>query len=171
VNKQHLANVTRAAQQIENRQLTLDAYYHLVFTQLWSEPDGYVCQPPRPSTWNGWTYANVQAFVRRLPDPASVALGVWENDSIYIGLILETRGGLIRTVTTFEALDLPQPLPLADASLDTVTQAVNARFAPLAAALLCDRSAFEGWLTAVDKSVFLRTAAKQRKAFWRLRTA
>jgi hypothetical protein len=170
VDKQHLANVARAAQQIENRQLTLDAYYHFVFTWLWREPDGYVCQPRRPSTWNGWTYADAQVFIRRLPDPATAALGVFENDAIYIGLILETRGGLIRTVTTFEALDLPRSLPLTDASLDTLTQAINARFAPLAAALLCDRPAFEGWLAAADKSAFLRTAAEQRRAFWRWRS-
>jgi hypothetical protein len=167
VDKQHLANVARAAQQIDNRQLTLDAYYQLVFTRLWREPDGYVCQPPRPATWNGWTYADAQVFIRRLPDPATVALGIWENNAVYIGLILETRGGLIRTVTTFEALDLPAPLPLADAALDTLAQAVNARFAPLAATLLCDRAAFEGWLAAADKGAFLRSAAEQRRAFWR----
>lgn len=168
VDKQHLANVARLAQQIDNRQLTLDAYYHFVATQLWREPNGYVCQPPRPATWNGWTYADAQAFVRGLPDPASVALGVLENDSIYIGLILEIRGGLIRTVTTFEAITLPKPLPLAEASLGFLTQTINARFAPLAAALLCDRATFEGWVRADDKNAFLRVAAGRRRAFWRL---
>jgi hypothetical protein len=168
VDKQHLASVARAAQQIENRALTLDAYYHLVSTELWREPTGYVCQPPRPPTWNGWTYADALAFVRCLPDPATVALGVLENDSIYIGLILEIRGGLIRTVTTFEALILPQPLPLAKASLDVLARAVSAKFAPLAAVLVCDRDTFEGWLNAGDKSAFLQNAAGQRKAFWRL---
>jgi hypothetical protein len=167
VDKQHLARGARAAQQIENRQLTLDAYYHFVFTQLWHEPNGYVCQPPRPATWNGWTYAEAQAFVQRLPDPATVALGVLDHDALYIGLILEVRGGLIRTVTTFEALTLLHPLPLAEISLDTLTQTINAKFAPLAAVLLCDRATFEGWLTASDKSAFLHTAAGQRQAFWR----
>ena len=134
VDKQHLANVARAAQQIENRALTLDAYYHRVFTQMWQAPAGYVCQPPRPATWNGWTYADAQAFVHGLPDPATVALGVLENGAIYIGLILEIQGKLIRTVTTFEALTLPQPLPLTEAGLGLLTQAINAKFAPVAAA-------------------------------------
>lgn len=168
INKQHLASVARAAQQIENRPLTLDAYYHLVAAEVWREPNGYVCQPPRPPTWNGWTYAEAQAFIHSLPDPATVALGVLENDSIYIGLVLEIRGGLIRTVTTFEAFTLPQPLSLAGTSLDMLAHAINAKFAPLAAALLCDRAAFEGWVTAADKSAFLRAAARQHKAFWRL---
>lgn len=170
VDKHHLASVARVTQQIENRQLTLDAYYHFVATQLWQEPSGYVCQPPRPSTWNGWTYADVQAFIQRLPDAATVALGVLETDSIYIGLILEIRGGLIRTVTTFEALTLPQPLLLAEASLDILAQTINAKFAPLAAALLCDRATFEGWVKAGDKSAFLR-AARHRQAFWRLESS
>jgi hypothetical protein len=168
INKQHLANVARAAQQIEHRRLTLDAYYHFVAAWLWREPDGYVCQPPRPPTWNGWTYADAQAFARRLPNPATAALGVLDDGAIHIGLVLEIRDGLIRTLTTFEALTLPRPLPLAKTTLDTLAAAISARFAPLAAALVCDRGVFEGWLKASDKSAFLHAAAGQRKAFWRL---
>lgn len=168
VDKHHLAKVARVTQQIENRQLTLDAYYHFVATQVWQEPNGYVCQPPRPATWNGWTYADAQAFVQHLPTAASVALGVLENNAIYIGLILEIRGGLIRTLTTFEALALPHPLPLAETALDLLAQTINAKFAPLAAALVCDRATFEGWVNATDKGAFLRAAAEHRQAFWRL---
>jgi len=166
INKKHLADVARQAQQIDNRKLTLDEYYHLIFSRLWNNHNGYVSQPPHPGNWNGWTYADVQAFVHSLPDPASVALGVLDQGNIYIGLILEIKGKLIRTVTTFEALNSLDPLNLNEASLAALERSINAKFAPLAAALLCDRATFEGWIAASDKSAFLQAAALARKAFW-----
>lgn len=166
INKRHLADVARQAQQIENRPLTLDEYYRLVFDRLWNNHNGYVSQPPHPGNWNGWTYTDALAFVHSLPDPASVALGVLDKGELFIGLILEVKEKLIRTVTTFEALDLAEPLNLNEAALAALERSINEKFAPLAAALLCDRATFEGWIAAEDKSAYLKAAAQARKAFW-----
>lgn len=166
INKRHLADVARQAQQIENRPLNLDEYYRMVFDRLWNNHNGYVSQPPHPGSWNGWTYSDVLAFVHSLPDPASVALGVLDNGAVFIGLILEVKGKLIRTVTTFEALNLIEPLNLNEASLTTLKHSIDDRFAPLAAALLCDRATFEGWIATEDKGDYLKAAAQARKAFW-----
>lgn len=169
INKQHLAQLSRKGQTIENRALNLDEYYHHLFELLWKEPQGFVSLPPHPGHWNHLTYGAIQSLIAHLPDPTSAVLGVVEDGEVAIGLVLELRGGLIRTVTTFEALDLLQPVTVSDAGLNLVCAAVEAKFAPVGAALLCDSVTFESWIKSVDKLAYLQQAAMQKTAFWKVR--
>jgi hypothetical protein len=173
IDKRHLAEVARMSQAVTRRDLTLDQYYHMVYRLLWNNGGGYLCLPPRPAAWHGWTYAGVQAFVARLPDAATVALGVLDGDALLIGLILELRGGLIRVVTTFEALGEPAPAAVSSAAFEHLWLLLEQRSAAgspsPAAALLCTEAVFEAWLTADDKPAILEHAAQSGAAYWRLR--
>lgn len=176
IDRRHLAHVAREAQATPRRELTLDQYYRLVFQLVWDGSAGYVCVPPHPHRWNGWAYADAVAFIAALPDPATIALGVLEEDgALAIGLILDVRGGLIRTVTTFEAFSLPMPqIELSPAGFERLWSLLDLRAehgppAP-AAALLCAREVFEAWLSGADKANVLALARQQGQAFWRLRS-
>jgi len=168
INKQHLIEVARQAQTIEDRALTLDAYYHRVFQLVWQNPQGYVSLPPHPGHWHAWTYTQIKDFITRLSKPASLALGVLEGGEVAIGLILLVSEGLIRRVTTFEALTLTMPLTVSTASFEHLWLSLRHQFAPPAAALLCTRSAFDQWITAGDKAAVIRNAALKGEAFWRM---
>src|SRR5689334_11907713 len=41
IDRRHLANVARLAQATSRRELTLDQYYHLVYSLLWDAAGGY----------------------------------------------------------------------------------------------------------------------------------
>ena len=66
IDKRHLASVANQAQENPRRDLTLDQYYHLVYSLVWDGSDGYVCVPARSGAWQGWTY-QMQAFVASCP--------------------------------------------------------------------------------------------------------
>ena len=169
IDRRHLAAVARQAQAAPRRDLTLDQYYRLVYQLLWDGGEGYVCAPPRDDRWNGWSYAGLVDFVGRLPAAATLALGVLDGERLAIGLILELRDGLIRRVTTFEALELPAgELAISDASLEQLWDALGRRFAPPAGLLLCTQAAFDAWIVAEVKADALRAAAQQGQARWRL---
>ncbi len=173
IDRRHLANVARLAQATPQRDLTLDQYYHLVYRLLWNESDGYISLPPPAGHWNGWTYTGIKAFVARLPDPATVALGVLSETGTEIGLILDLRGGMIRTVTTFETIGLPAPTfelaPTSFEQLWAMLASRHAQGAPLpAAVLLCSQATFDAWITGADKLNILREAAARGEAFWRV---
>ena len=51
------------------------------------------------------TYAEIRRFIADLPLPATLALGVSSDASLFIGPILVCQGGQIRRVTTFESLN------------------------------------------------------------------
>lgn len=168
INKQHLAGLARRAQTVENRALNLDEYYHKVFELLWKEPQGFVSLPPHPGHWNHWTYGGIKALVGHLPDPTSVALAVIDEGELEIGLVLELKGGLIRTVTTFEALNFDVPITVSPEGLNQIRAAVEAKFAPVGAALVCDQATFESWIAASDKLASLQEAGRKQTAFFHL---
>lgn len=168
INKQHLRAVARQSHTLENRALTLDAYYRRVFELVWNNPQGYVSVPPHPGHWQAWTYTQIRDFIARVRGPAALALAVLEGDEIAIGLILVVNEGLIRRVTTFEALTLAAPLSVSAASMESLWSALAQQFAPPAATLLCSRPVFDQWIAAGDKAAVLRNAARQGEAVWRL---
>jgi hypothetical protein len=155
INKQHIAAVERHAQTIENRSLTLDAYYHRIFELVWQSPEGYVSLPPHPGHWNYWTYSQIKDYISQISGPASLALGVLDGEKLAIGLLVEVRDGLIRLVTTFEALPLQSPLTLSAEGLDQLWDAIGSKFAPPAAVLLCGQATFDAWIAAQNKSAFI----------------
>ena len=169
INKRHLAEVARLAQAEARRELTLDQYYRQVFHLLWDNSGGYVSIPPHPGHWRGWTYERIRDFIQQLPAEASLALGVFNQDVLEIGLILEVREGLIKRVTTFEALQLePGTAQLSEDFFDRLWVQLGEKFAPPAALLLCSQTTFETWLGAEDKLAALDQAARQKTAFWKL---
>jgi hypothetical protein len=168
IDRRHLAWVAQQAQASPRRDLTLDSYYHLVYTLMWSDPSGYACEPPPPNRWHGWTYADIRNFVATLPSPATIALGVYAEDDLEIGLILVCEGGMIRRVTTFEGLDWSagaNPGPTQH-TLKTLCEALESQFAPPAAVLLCTDAVFSGWLAAADKLAYLTAASDDGTAIW-----
>jgi hypothetical protein len=174
IDQRHLARVARLAQATPQRDLTLDQYYHMVHDLLWGETDGYVSVPPHPGHWNGWTYAGIKVFVDTLPDPATVALGVLDGATTAIGLVLDLRDRLIRTVTTFETFGLPAPtFELTQESFERLWELLDGRAetgAPApAAALLCSQAVFDAWLTGADKLATLEQAVARGEAFWRVK--
>jgi hypothetical protein len=174
IDKRHLAAVARTAQATPRRDLTLDEYYHLVYRLLWAADGGYVCVPPPPGHWHGWTYAGVRAWLRRLPDPATLALVVLDGAAPAIGLIADWRDGLFRRVTTLETFGLGGvALDLSAASFARLWALLEGRGrtgdgAPPAAVLLCSSAAFAALLAAADKEAALARLGAQGAAFWRL---
>jgi hypothetical protein len=170
IDKRHLANVARQAQATPRRELTLDGYYHLVYRLLWNNSAGYVCMPPHPGHWHGWTYTQLKQLVDRLPSAATLALGVFDAEAVTIGLVLELRDGLIRRVTTFEGLALPaSDVRLSAEFLDRLWSRLAEKFAPPAGVLLCSAATFDSWIAAGDKAGVLRRAAHEGAALWRVR--
>jgi len=171
VDRQHLAAVAHEAQADPRHDLTLDAYYRFVNHLIWSNSDSrYVVHPPRASSWHGWTYDLVKRWLADLPDPASVALSVVGEEGLIIGLIAQISGGLIDLVTTFEAL----PIPRADAEVssaygDRLWAAIEDRFAPPAALLLCTDAVFDAWIHQADKAATITQAIAANTAHLRVR--
>ena len=169
IDRRHLAWVAQQAQATPRRDLAFDAYYHLVYTLIWGKPDGYACEPPPAGHWHGWTYSAIRSFIKALPSPSSLALGVFTNDALSMGLILICKQGLIRRVTTFEGLhwNVSHPGPTQQ-TLTALCEALEAQFAPPAAVLLCTDAAFAGWLEAEDKQGYLDVAREHGKANYAL---
>lgn len=172
INKRHLANVARVAQATPHRELTLDGYYQMVYHLLWDDAQGYVCEPPPPGHWQGWTYTQVKQWVNELPTSATLALGVFGEQTVEIGLVLELQGGLIKRVTTFEALDVAAATPRLSAKfLTQLWTQLEEQHAPPAGVLLCTLPTFEGWIAAADKLAYLQQAQQDGRALWQLRVS
>ncbi len=171
IDRRHLAWVAQQAQAIPRCDLTLDAYYHLVYMLIWGNRAGYACEPPHPGHWHGWTYTALLRFVAELPSPATLALGVYSESALFIGLILVCEGGLIRRVTTFEGLNWTAPYPgPTQQTLAALCEALEAQFAPPEAVLLCTEAVFSGWLAAADKWAYLARARAEAAAIWEVKS-
>jgi len=169
IDRRHLAAVSANAQATPRRELTLDAHYRKVYDMFWDRDEGYVASPPHPGHWNHWTYAGIKGWVDALPQPASLALGVFDGSELTIGLIAEISDSLIRRLTTFEVL--PQDArgaTLSAESLERVWDALEAGFFPPAAVMLCSATVFEAWIECPDKAGYIRAAAATGRAYLRL---
>lgn len=169
IDRRHLAAVSNYAQATPRRELTLDAYYRMVYEMFWDRDEGYVACPPHPGHWKGWTYAGIKSWVDALPQPASVALGVLDREELSIGVIAEISDGLIRRLTTFESLPAEaRAVSLSAESLERLWAALAAGFFPPAAAMLCSADVFESWVEEPGKSATIRRAVGTGQAFLRL---
>ncbi len=169
IDRRHLAWVAQQAQATPHRELTMDGYYHLVYTLLWGKAGGYVSEPPMRDRAYGWTYSELQRFIADVPSPSTLALGVYAGDVLSIGLILVCERGQIRKVTTFEGLDwqVAEPGPT-EQTMTALCAALEAQFAPASAVLLCTDEVFAGWLAATDKLAYLAGASANASAIWSL---
>jgi len=168
IDRAHLESVAATAQDAEGRNLHLDQYYRRVAELLWGNGNGYVAIPPKERSWNSWTYAGIEAVVGQLQAPASVALGVFDADDLTIGLIAEISDGMIRKVTTFDALPVrDRPAGVSRESIDLVWAALVSRFNPPAVVLICSESAFDRWIRDPDKRETIVNAIERGEAFVR----
>jgi hypothetical protein len=116
-----------------------------------------------------------------LPDPATVALVVVEGGETAIGLVLDLRDRLIRTVTTLETFGLPAPVfEVTERDFERLWAMLQARAesqgsqngsgAPQpTAVLLCSQATFDMLVQEPDKQDMLSRAHEQGEAFWRIR--
>jgi hypothetical protein len=172
IEKAHLTRVAQLAQQLPEREYTLDHYYHRLYHLLWGEAAGYVSVPAHPGHWHGWTYEYIHTWIQQLPfSPASLALGVFEDGRRVIGLILVCADGQIRKVTTFEALDAQSIAGgLAEATLTSLSCHLAQTLAPAAGLLLCTSEVFTAWIEQPDRLQVLLAAQRQKQAYWLYRT-
>jgi hypothetical protein len=169
VDRRHLERVARDSQATARRELTLDAYYHLVYELIWDGSAGYVCEPPHPGHWHGWTYARLREVAAGLPSPSAVGLVVLDSGQVDIGLVLGLRDGRVVRVTTLAGLPALATAPGVDERyVEEVWSAIEVAVAPPAGVLVCTRAAFEAWIVAEDKPAFLARAQQDGSARLRL---
>ena len=168
INKAHLAEVARISQ--NNQPDSIDHYYRSIYHRLWDESDGYVAVPPRPDHWFGWTYQQIENLVGLLPTPVScLALGVFEETTLNIGLVIIIENGAITKVTTFETLPANTKPALSADFLKLLTSQLEAKFAAPVTALLTTQAVFDRWLTAeTNKTSVLLEAATNSEALWQI---
>jgi len=168
IDRAHLKAVAAEAQSDPHQELTLDAYYRFVYQQYWDAEGGYVTSPPRANSWNGWTWSGVQAWIAALPGPSAIGLGVIGDEGLRIGVLAVASDGLIRRVTSFEALPLPRTAAaVTQAYFDLIWTGMAELLAPPAALLICTEPVFHEWLTGPDKSGVVRRAVAHGAAFVR----
>ncbi len=168
IDRSHLQAVANEAQSDPRHELTLDAYYRFVYQQYWDGEGGYVTSPPRAESWNGWTWSGVRAWIGALPSPSAIGLGVIGEDGLRIGVLAVASDGLIRRVTTFEALAVPRTAAaVTQTYFDQIWSEMGELLAPPAALLLCTETVFQEWLTGPDKSGAVRRAVTAGAAFAR----
>jgi len=164
VDKRHLARVAAEAQSTPRRDLSSDAYYHLVYRLLWDGSDGYVCVPPPPGHWHGLTYSTIARFLARAPSPSAIAVCVLES----AGVVLRIEHGHVVHVTTLEGLPpLPQP-SLAPEFLGALCSALQARIAAPYAVLVCTRAVWDAALAAPTLLDVVRAAVASGDAVLRV---
>ncbi len=164
IDKQHLAHVARTAQSSPRRELSVDAYYHLVYQLVWDGSDGYVCVPPSAGDWHGMTYSALAEFLSGAPSPSALALCVLGS----AGVVLRVGGGRVVRVTTFEGLPSLAEPSLTPEFLDNLWLTLAAHVAPPYAALVCTRAVWEACLAAPNLLESLRGAVINGGARWRL---
>ena len=164
IDRRHLEHVAVEAQATPRRELSVDAYYHLVYSLIWDGSDGYVSEPAPAGHWHALTYGALATFLAHAPSPSALALCV--VDFADVALLVE-HGRVVR-VTTFEGLPpLPEP-SVSTAFLDALWSALDARIAPPYAAFVCPRAVWDTCLLAPDLPGCLRSAIARGDALVRL---
>ena len=169
IDKAHLADVARTVQATPRAELPLDEYYHLLYNLLWDQSQGYVCVPAHSGHWHGWTYQQIRNVLESLPSgPASLALGVFAEQRLIIGLIVVCERGQIRKLTTFEALPADSiSAGLCEETMHTLWKQLAISIAPPAGVMLCTQEVFDAWIQQEEKIQVLCDARQQAQAYWR----
>ncbi len=133
--------------------------------------------------WHGWNRQQIAVFLKRLPDPCTLLVGVWEasageqssttpeQEALVTGFICEVSGGEVHTLRTFEALDdvgSIQELEPGFEDAQKLLRAVKNQLAPVAWALFTDTATWNEWVFAegkngevIDKGELLASFARQ----------
>ncbi len=134
-------------------------------------------------SWHGWCKEPIDAFLRKLPSPASLVIGVWEimpatnttseREVMALGLVCEVVNGVVRSIRTFEALSAAGLKPSNDLEPGfqdalEIMRLAEKQVAPVAWALFTDKATWDEWLYAegadekcIDKADLLAQFARQ----------
>lgn len=131
-------------------------------------------------SWYGWHKKYIDAFLKGLPEPCSLLVGVWdtlasasgeEREVLVLGCICEVSKGEVRSIRTFEALSGLPPVDQLEPGFEhalEIMRAAKAQVAPVAWAIFTDKATWDEWLfaegengTIIDKGELLASLARQ----------
>ena len=134
-------------------------------------------------SWHGWDKQQMSCFLKNLPSPCSLVVGVWETipaeddtverEELALGIVCEVVEGEIRSIRTFEALTAAglKPIKELEPGFDDAIEIMHVSrklVAPVAWALFIEKTAWDEWLFAagdngavVDKGELLASFARQ----------
>ena len=142
-------------------------------------------QSDHTCSWHGWNKQQISQFLKNLPSPCSLVLGVWESvpvtrdenqpahDELRLGIVCQVIEGEVCTIRTFEALTSAglDPINELEPGIDDaleIMRIVKTLIAPVAWALFIEKSAWDEWLfaegqdgSAIDKGDILASLARQ----------
>lgn len=101
-------------------------------------------------------------------DSATVALVVLDGKRVYLGLVMQLTGDEIRSVRDFDSLHLQPPLTISAEAFERLWQSFAPGLKPPTAALLCDRSTFEGLVSANNKLSYLAAVGHAQPYIYRV---
>lgn len=131
--------------------------------------------------WHGWSRDQVCRFLKTLPSPCSLLVGVWdtifdeqgERDTLVLGIVCEVVQGTVASICTFEKLVAAGLKPLVELEIGLedaldIMHYARREVAPVAWALFIERTAWDEWLFssaedggALDKGALLDTFARK----------
>jgi hypothetical protein len=134
-------------------------------------------------SWHGWDKQQMSRFLKNLPSPCSLIVGVWETisteddtaerEELALGIVCEVVEGEIRSICTFEALASAglKPIKQLEPGFDDAIEIMRVArkfVAPVAWALFIEKMAWDEWLFAagddgavVNKGELLASFARQ----------
>lgn len=101
-------------------------------------------------------------------DTATLALGVVDGKRLCVGLVMEIESGTLRNVTNLDFLHLDTPLTISAESFERLWRAFARNLHSPAAALLCDRTTYQGLVNAADKLSYLAAVGHVQPYFYRV---
>jgi hypothetical protein len=114
-------------------------------------------------SWHGWDKLQINSFLKNLPSPCSLVVGVWktvlmedggaEHEELALGIVCEVVEGEVRSICTFEALASAglKPVKELEPGIDDAVEIMRAArnlLSPVAWALFIEKSAWDEWLFA-----------------------
>ncbi|HZU68606.1 MAG TPA: hypothetical protein VFA09_15120 [Ktedonobacteraceae bacterium] len=114
-------------------------------------------------SWHGWDKLQINSFLKNLPSPCSLVVGVWktvlaqdgevEREELALGIVCAVVEGEVHSICTFEALaaaglkSVKELEPGIDDAVE-IMRAARKLFAPVAWALFIEKPAWDEWLFA-----------------------
>lgn len=112
--------------------------------------------------WHGWQKGQIGTFLKALPSPCSLVVGVWDalvladrstQDRLVLGVVCEVIEGVVCSVRTFESLVAAglKPIDQLEIGMEdalSILRYARRQTAPVAWALFCEKSAWDEWLFA-----------------------
>jgi len=129
--------------------------------QMWRGTAGVYIEPSPPPN----DYDSLCAFLAGIPDGNTVVIAVFDDNRLYAHVVLGVREGLIRLVTTFDAL-VPHGLNIDEVKIEcrsTVLKMVSEHLGQVAFALFIARETFAKLLIAPNRLVALQEMSRRKE--------